>query len=364
MKKLVFVFGTRPEIIKLSELIRIAKNSHSFDVVLVHTGQHYSDSMSDIFIEELSLPSPAYNLGAGSGSHAEQLSKMLVELEKVFLKEKPDTVVVQGDTNSVLAGALVASKLSIKVAHVEAGLRSFDRTMPEEINRILVDHLADFNFAPTKTAVANLKNEGVPDSRIFLVGNTIVEVVSNALQLAGKKSVILKDLSLNKNDYVLLTAHRAENVDNRQRLTSLVNSLSKIKLDIIFPAHPRTLKMLETFGLLEQLKAISNVKIIQPVGFLDLLNLAANSKFIITDSGGIQEEASIYKKPVLIIRDNTERPEIIGKFGWLVGCDSEKIVKKANEVLNDYSNLINGIKNLPCPFGDGKASQKILEFLK
>ena len=360
--KLVVIVGTRPEIIKMSPIIRECERKN-LNYFILHTGQHYSYNMDKIFFEQLDLPKPKYNLDVGSGSHAGQTAKLLTGIEKILLEEKTDFVLVEGDTNTVLSAALASVKIHIPFYHVEAGIRSFDRNMPEEINRVLTDQISELCFTPTKTAVENLKREGVNDNKVYLTGNTIVEAVQRNLKFA-EKSNILARLYLNIEEYIVLTAHRAENVDNKARLLGLIKSLEKIKEPIIYPIHPRTFKRLKEFNLLERVKNIKNLTLIDPLGYFDFLKLCANSKLIITDSGGIQEECTIYKKPVLIIRNNTERPEILEKFGWLLGCKPMEIIKRYNYVVKNYIELEKKLKNLKSPFGDGKASKRIISYLE
>lgn len=360
--KLLIVYGTRPELIKLSEIIRLAELNPGIDSFYVHTGQHYSYSMNKRFLEELDFPKPDVNLEIGSGSQAYQVGVGLMKLEKLFLKEQPDVVIAEGDTNTVLSAALASTKIHIPFAHVEAGIRSFDRNMPEEVNRVLTDQISEYCFAPTKIAVKNLKKEGISNNKIYLTGNTIVEAVQRNLKLAEKSS-ILDRLSLKSEKYIILTAHRAENVDNKGRISGILRALEQIKEPIIYPIHPRTLKRLKEFNLMEKVENIKNLRLIEPLGYFDFLKLCANSKLVITDSGGIQEECTIYKKPVLVIRDNTERPEILEKFGWLTGCDYKKIIKGYNHIIEDYQKLRQKLRNLNSPYGDGKASERIVSML-
>lgn len=360
--KIATIIGTRPEIIKLSPLIPLFDKE--FEHVFVHTGQHYSYEMDKVFFKEFGLRDPDFTLDVGSGTHAYQTGKIMLGLEELFSKEKVDLVVVEGDTNSVLAAALAASKLHIPIAHVEAGIRSFDRNMPEEINRILTDQISEYCFAPTTIAVKNLEKENIDARRIHMVGNTIVEVTQKTLEMAEKKSRIMEELGLKKEEYVLLTAHRVENVDVRERFLNLGNALEKIDSPIIYPAHPRSLKMLKELDLLSKFEGIKNLRFIKPLGILDFISLSANSRFIITDSGGIQEECTVYKKPILIIRDNTERPEILGTFGKLVGCDTRKIVEESRQILDNYPEIIKRLDKEKSPFGDGTTSKKILDILK
>ncbi|AEH06985.1 non-hydrolyzing UDP-N-acetylglucosamine 2-epimerase [Methanothermococcus okinawensis] len=373
--KIGVILGTRPEIIKLSSIIRelerlknykelnsIYKDIGSINYFIIHTNQHYSENMDKIFFKELNLPIPNYNLNVGSGSHGKQTAKMLEGIEEVLIKEKPDVVIVQGDTNTVLAGALAASKLKIKVAHVEAGLRSFDKNMPEEINRVLTDHLSDYLFAPTDIAKENLLNEGIKE-KIFVVGNTIVDATLQNIGIAERREDIKKFVKLlsNGDEYFLLTLHRAENTDNRERLKSIVEAIVEIstkydKNKIIFPIHPRTKKRLKEYNLFDKLKN-ENIKIIKPVGYLEFLMLEKNAKLILTDSGGVQEEACILKVPCITLRDNTERPETINVgCNILVGANKEKIINGIESMLKNAGNWEN-------PFGDGKTGKTIVKIL-
>lgn len=286
--KISIILGTRPEIIKMSPIIRELEN-HGVDYFIIHTGQHYSYNLDKIFFEELELPEPKYNLDVGSGSHAEETGKMLIGIEKVLKEEKPDIVLVEGDTNTVLAGALAASKLHIRVGHVEAGLRSYDRTMPEEINRVLADHISDYLFAPTEKAKKNLLTEGVDKNKIFVTGNTIVDAVYQNLEIAKRKVDILNKLNLSHREYFLVTAHRQENVDVKDRLIGILDGFElvyhKFNFPIIYPAHPRTMKRIKEFGL----EVPNGTRLIEPFGFLEFLQLEANAKLVLTDSGGVQE---------------------------------------------------------------------------
>ena len=260
----------------------------------MHTGQHYDHEMSDIFFEELDISKPDYNLGIGSGSHAEQTGKMLIEIEKVLLKEVPDFVLVYGDTNSTFAGTLAASKLQIKVAHVEAGLRSFDRSMPEEINRVLTDHISYLLFCPTQTAVDNLAKEGITQG-VHLVGDVMLDALEYNMKVAQKKSRIIEELGLEKNKYLVTTVHRPGNTDSIDNMRSIIEALGDSGMPLVFPVHPRTEKFLQEYGLKEKMPG--NVRLIKPLGYLDMLMLMANARKILTDSGGIQKEAYMLGVP-------------------------------------------------------------------
>lgn len=269
--KISIILGTRPEIIKMSPVIRECEK-RKINYFILHTGQHYSYNMDKIFFKELELPGAKYNLNVGSGTHAEKTGKMLIGIEKVLLMEKPDVVLVQGDTDTVLAGALAASKLNIKIGHIEAGLRSYDKNMPEEINRVLTDHISDYLFAPTEKAKDNLLREGIDLDKIFVTGNTIVDGIYQNLEIAKLKSKILNELDLKEREYFLVTTHRKENVDNKNRLEGILKGLELISkeydFDIVFPIHPRTSKRIKEFGL----KVNDSIKVIEPLGYLDFLN--------------------------------------------------------------------------------------------
>lgn len=353
--KIAIILGTRPEIIKMSPIIRECKRM-SLNYFTLHTGQHYSYKLDKIFFHELKLSETIYNLAVGSGSHAEETGKMLIGIEEVLLREKPNVVLVEGDTNTTLAGALAASKLHIKVGHVEAGLRSYDRSMPEEINRILTDHVSDYLFVPTKNAKKNLLREGLPKDKIFVTGNTIVDAVYQNLEIAEKKVNVLDKLGLEKGEYFLVTVHRQENVDVKERLKSILKNLGLVykefNLPLIFPIHPRTDKKIKKFGL----KTPKGVELIEPIGFLSFLQLEANAKLVLTDSGGVQEETCILKVPCVTLRNNTERPETLEVgSNILAGVDMEKVLSGVKKMI--------GRKRWRNPFGDGKSGKKILKIL-
>ncbi|MDW7731264.1 MAG: UDP-N-acetylglucosamine 2-epimerase (non-hydrolyzing), partial [Methanolobus sp.] len=306
------VIGARPQFIKCAPLSRELRTEHQ--EILVHTGQHYDHNMSDIFFKDLGIPKADYNLGIGSATHGEQTGKMLSEIEKLLIKERPDVVLVYGDTNSTLAGSLAATKLQIPVAHVEAGLRSFDKSMPEEINRILTDHVSDLLFCPTETAVNNLKNEGITKG-VCNVGDVMMDALNYNLRIAEKKSQVLKDLDLLPKDFMIATAHRASNTNKIENLSSIVKAFCNTDENIVFPVHPRTEKYLREYGLWNRL--CEHVKVISPVGYLDMLTLMFNSKKILTDSGGVQKEAYMLGVPCITLRENTEWVETVNE-GWNV----------------------------------------------
>jgi len=353
-KKVAIILGTRPEIIKMSPVIRELRRQ-KISHFIIHTNQHYSQKMDAIFFRELEIAPAKYNLDVGSGIHGLQTGKMLPRIEEVLLKEKPSCVLVHGDTNTTLSGALAAKKLHLKIGHVEAGLRSFDEKMPEEVNRVLTDHMTDFCFAPTKTASLNLRKEGINSKKIIITGNTIVEAVKQNKIIADKKSKILSKLKLENKKFALLTFHRPENTDSKKNLENIIKGLSivnkKLNLEIIFPAHPRTQKMIDKF----KLKIPAGIKIIEPVGYFDFLTLIASAQLIFTDSGGIQEEACILKVPCVTLRGNTERPETIAVgSNVLVGSDVQKILSAARKMLLKKKNWHN-------PFGNESVSKIIIQ---
>lgn len=358
--RICIVVGTRPEIIKMSPIIRECQE-RGLDYYLVHTNQHYSYNMDRIFFEQLQLPEPDYNLEIGSGSHGLQTGKMLMALEKTLAGETQDVVLVEGDTNTVLAGALAASKCHIEVGHVEAGLRSFDRSMPEEINRLIADHIANYLFAPTSISQLNLSSEGISENKIYIVGNTICDATMYNLNIAEGQSDILNQLKLQTGGYFLLTLHRQENVDNEGRLGKVITSLLEIadiyNIPILYPVHPRADKMIKQFGLDARLKDNENIRLIEPVGYLDFLVLEKNSQLILTDSGGVQEEACILNVPCVTLRYNTERPETVetGK-NVVAGVESQGVAAGVKEMLERELGKEN-------PFGDGNTGKRIVDIL-
>lgn len=355
--KIAIALGTRPEIIKMAPIIREARKK-DLKFFILHTGQHYAYNLDKVFFDQLELPEPKYNLNVGSGSNAEETGKMLIGIEKILLSENPDIVLVEGDANTVLAGALASSKLHIKVGHVEAGLRSYDRNMPEEINRIMADHISDYLFAPTKKSKEILLGEGVSRNKIFVTGNTIVDAIYQNLDIVKRKMDVLDELGLEKRVYLLATAHRQENVDVKKRLRGLLKGLelvlSEFDLPLIFPIHPRTEKRIKEFGL----KIPDGIKSIEPLGFLEFLQLEANASLVLTDSGGIQEETCILKTPCVTLRNTTERPETLEVgSNILADCDPKKI-------LNCTRKMIDIKRKWRNPFGDGRAGERIIEILR
>ena len=328
----------------------------NLDFFILHTGQHYSYNMDKVFFEQLKLPSAKYNLDIGPGSHAEQTGNMLIGIEKILQEEEPDVVLVEGDTNTVLAGAIASVKLGIPVGHVEAGLRSYDRNMPEEINRILADHSSTYLFSPTEKSKEILLQEGVDREKIFLTGNTIVDAVFQNLQLSKNKFSILDELNLERKKYFLVTIHRQENVDNRTRFSKIIDGLDKLKelgFEIIYPIHPRAKKQLELFGLKNKF-----VKLIEPLDYLSFLQIENNARLILTDSGGVQEESCILGVPCVTLRDNTERPETLDVgANILAGVKPNEIFEKSNLMLHNHNRWNN-------PFGDGTAGKQIVQLIK
>lgn len=352
--KIAFILGTRPEIIKLASVIYECQNRKN-DFVLIHTNQHYSENMDKVFFSELTLPNPKYNLNIGSSSQVSQISKMMISLEKVLSLEKPDVVIVQGDTNTVLAGALVSSRLGIKLGHVEAGLRSYDKSMPEEGNRVITDHISDILFPPTEKQKLILIKEGISSKKIFVTGNTIVDAVLRYAKIAKVKSSILKKYNLTSNKYFLLTCHRPSNTDNLDNFSAILQAISFLALQeeaqCIFPVHPRNNDKLSLIN------EYTNITAIAPVGYLDLLQLQQNSQMIFSDSGGIQEESCVLKKKCVILRTNTERPETLDSGGILV----KEISKQA--ILSAYKDVNVRAVKWNNPFGDGHAAEYILNSL-
>jgi UDP-N-acetylglucosamine 2-epimerase len=359
----VLIVGTRPQIIKSSPFIHLASRDNEMRLAIVHTGQHYDYELTKVFFEELSLPDPAVNLHVGSGSHAVQTAKMMVGTEKALLELEPDLVIVPGDTNSALAGALVASKLNIPLAHMEAGARSYDMKMPEEINRCLTDHCSTILFAPTGNCRDNLLKENVERKRVFLTGDTMYDALLYCLPKV-EKSNGLNEYDLIKKKYILLTLHRPENVDNPKKLDSILKACEKMKnLQIVFPVHPRTKAKLKG-KLYKRLMKRDYLKIIKPVGYMCSLNLIKNAEAILTDSGGMQKEAFWLHTPCITLRESTEWIETVElKANRLTGSNPEKILQGLQQI-RDTERVKENLEELPNPFGDGKASNKILQIVK
>ncbi|MEM2103430.1 MAG: UDP-N-acetylglucosamine 2-epimerase (non-hydrolyzing) [Candidatus Bathyarchaeia archaeon] len=354
--KIAVVLGTRPEIIKFSPVIRECERL-GLDYFILHTGQHYSYNMDRVFFEQLELPEAKYNLDVGSGSHAEQTGKMLIGIEKVLHSEWPSVVLVEGDTNTVLAGALAAVKLGVRVGHVEAGLRSYDRQMPEEINRVLADHCADLLFAPTEKSRQTLLGEGIDEAKIFVTGNTVVDAVKQNLIIAERKLSVLDRFGVEEGEYFVATVHRQENVDNEKRFRGIIEGLRRVGEEfgfpVVYPVHPRAMKQLETFGI-----EVKGVEMVEPLDYLGFLLLESRAKLVLTDSGGVQEETCILGVPCVTLRYNTERPETLEVgSNVLAGTDPNEIVEKVGFMLNRK-------RGWPNPFGDGKAGEKIVGILR
>ena len=366
--KIATILGTRPEIIKMAPIIdEISKRG--IDQIVLHTGQHYDKEMSDNFFRDLEIPTPDYNIHVGSGTHGKQTGLMMKGIEEVLLDEKPDIVLVQGDTNAVLAGALVASKLHIAIGHVEAGLRSFDMTMPEEVNRRAADVTSTMYFIPTEESAINLLAEGFSHKNLLITGNTVVDACFRHLEIAQKRGFEEESLSQldieNMDNILTLTMHRAENVDVKERVTNIIEALKELdEMNIIFPIHPRTKNTLEKFGLFDELNNMEHVHIIKPLGYLDFLLLTSKSTLILTDSGGLQEEAITLDVPALTLRYNTERPETVTAGGnILVGSDKDAILENANKVLND-ADFANKMKNAKNPYGQGDSAKLTVDAIE
>lgn len=356
--KIATVVGARPQFIKAAVVSREISLRDDVDEVLIHTGQHYDRNMSDIFFDEMGIPKPAYHLGISGGSHGQMTGRQLEEVERVLMNEQPDLVMVYGDTNSTVAGALAAAKLHIPVAHVEAGLRSKNRSMPEEINRIVTDHVSDFLLAPSEVAMMNLKQEGLADKACF-VGDVMYDAALLYGAQADMKSTILEDMGLDKGAFRLATVHRAENTDDPRRLTAIFDALRSLAAEarLVLPLHPRTRKMLANMGDFSSLTA--GIDVIEPVGVFDIIRLLRGACLVLTDSGGMQKEAYFHGTPVVILRNETEWNELID-IGWatLVSATAEKCILAAAcamEIKNDRLQTL--------PYGNGGAGQAILDFL-
>lgn len=359
--KIITVAGARPNFIKIAPLMKEMKRYSDIQPILVHTGQHYDEKMSRLFFEELRIPEPDVNLEIGSASHSVQTANIMIAFEQVLLREKPDLVIVVGDVNSTIGCALPAVKLNIAVAHVEAGLRSFDRGMPEEINRVLTDSISDYLFVTEPSGEENLRGEGIPDEKIFFVGNVMIDTLLANKEKADQ-SDILRTLKLQVGEYALLTLHRPSNVDVPGTLERILRALEKIQhtIPLIFPIHPRTRNRLGEFGFNSRVAAMPNLHLLDPLGYLDFLKLTADAKLVLTDSGGIQEETTILGVPCLTLRENTERPITVHQgTNTLVGTATEHILQESRKVLNGQKKHF----AMP-PLWDGKAAGRIVEILK
>ncbi|MDP3557283.1 MAG: UDP-N-acetylglucosamine 2-epimerase (non-hydrolyzing) [Bacteroidota bacterium] len=373
MMKIVTIIGARPQIIKAAALSRAIKNKFSTQIkeIIVHTGQHYDANMSQVFFDELGIPSPNYNLNVGSGGHGSQTAAMIIGIEEILLKEKPNCIVLYGDTNSTLAGALAAIKIHVPIVHIEAGLRSFNKAMPEEVNRIMCDHVSSFLFSPTKTGVINLIKEGfntgtVPpfnanNPKVYHSGDVMYDNSLFFSEVAESKTNIIEKLKLQKNNFILATIHRNNNTDEPKRLNALFKALNDIsnenKLDVVLPLHPRTAKLLEvnlSKDLYTEIKSNPQFKIIEPVSFIEMVALEKNCKLVMTDSGGVQKEAFYFEKPCIILRPETEWVELVKCGAAIIADANEEKIKNAFEVLNSKTDF-----EFPKLYGDGKAAEFI-----
>jgi UDP-N-acetylglucosamine 2-epimerase len=355
----MLVVGARPQIIKSAPIIREAQKHGEIELQLVHTGQHYDFEMSKVFFDEMTLPEPLANLGVGSGTHAWQTGNMMIELEKIMTKYRPDLVMVPGDTNSTLAGALVAAKLHVAVAHVEAGARSYDMRMPEEINRRLTDHSSSLLFAPTKNCARNLVSEGFANKAVKVLGDPMYDALLQHISAASKID-ILKKLELKNEEYAALTLHRPENVDDSRTLGRIIKAIMSLKLTIVFPVHPRTRQHLEAIGLLARIRENAHIKLADPLGYREMLQLTKHSRMVFTDSGGLQKEAFWLHTPCITLRDITEWIETTASHAnILVGSNPEKISRAVAGIM-ETPEIRTKLKKIKNPFGDGHASQRII----
>lgn len=364
--KIILVAGARPNFIKIAPVIsaiekyNTSARGKSIEFLLVHTGQHYDYEMSQVFFKDLDIPQPDIHLEVGSGTHAQQTGKVMVEFEKILLRENPDLVVVVGDVNSTLGAAVSSVKLYIPVAHIEAGLRSYDKAMPEEINRVLTDVISDYLFVPTRDAVENLRREGIPRDKIYFVGNVMADSLLHH-KANAEKSAILTRLSLEKESYGLITLHRPSNVDDRESLAKVLKMLKQVSslIPLVFPVHPRTRKNIEIFNLGEFMPENSRLRLIEPQGYLDFINLMMNSRFVITDSGGVQEETTMLNIPCLTWLETTVWDITISAgTNVLVGTDSEKAIAEVRKILNGSEK-----KSAQLELWDGNAARRIVEQL-
>ncbi|MFO7299824.1 MAG: UDP-N-acetylglucosamine 2-epimerase (non-hydrolyzing) [Actinomycetes bacterium] len=346
------VLGTRPEIVKLAHLIAGLGNRAR----VIHTGQHYDYELSAVFFEAFGIPEPAVFLGVGGRTRAGQIAAALGALDELFASEPPRVVVVQGDTNTTLAGALAANAHEIPIVHVEAGLRSRDRRMPEEHNRVLTDAVSDLLCAPTDISVRNLVSEGVAGEMIELTGNTVVEAVRGLMPSPERRASLLAEHGLEPAGFVLSTIHRPENVDDPERFSTIIEQLASLDLPVVLPLHPRSRKRAEQFGLADEL---ASIRVVDPMGYVEFLALSAEAGYLVSDSGGVQEEVSVYKRPVIVVRRSTERPEVLGTFARLV--EPSAIADTAAEWLSDLESVHEELRGIPSPYGDGTASARIAD---
>lgn len=353
MKKVLTIAGTRPQLVKVAAVSRVLRET--FEEVLVNTGQHYDYNMAGVFFDELNIPKPDYDLGIGSDTHGRQTGRMMIAVEEVIEKEKPDAILVYGDTNSTLAGAIVASKLHIPIIHIEAGLRSYNKEMPEELNRIMTDHISTLLFAPSDIAVGNLAKEGITEE-VHQVGDVMYDAVLYNMKIAEERHS-LAEYDLNSKEYVLGTIHRADNTDDKNRLEAILQAFSALEEIVYLPLHPRTKSKIESFGLNSILEQAENIRIAEPISYLEMLLLEKHAKAIVTDSGGVQKEAYFAKVPCITLRDQTEWVETI-ETGW-----NQLVNPLEVNLAVTLSNLQLGkpIDNL---YGDGKAAKKIVAIMK
>lgn len=360
-KTFLSVVGARPNFMKIAPLHReLQHHRRSITHKILHTGQHYDEKMSKIFFDDLELPEPDIYLGVGSGTHAEQTGNIMIKFEKVLAELRPDLVIVVGDVNSTLACSVTCAKMGVPVAHVEAGLRSFDRTMPEEINRMVTDILSDFLFVTEESGVVNLRNEGIPANKVHLVGDVMIDSIVYYREKASR-SDIFRTLDVSPGRYTLVTIHRPSNVDNRENLEKILQVFTELQNDtrFIFPVHPRTRKRMEEFGLYESFRSLPNLILCDPIGYLDFLALMERAALVLTDSGGIQEETTFLQVPCITIRENTERPITIEKgTNQLLGTNVPLIVQKSREALNGKTKM-----SIIPELWDGKAAQRIIKIL-
>lgn len=358
-KKIIHIVGARPNFIKIANILRTCNATEGLESILVHTGQHYSSNMSDSFFTDLGIPRPDINLEVGSGSHAQQTAEIMKRFEPVVLEHKPDAVLVVGDVNSTVACAMVAVKLGITTVHVEAGLRSFDRGMPEEINRVITDLISDLLFVTEQSGIDNLAKEGISDGKVHFVGNVMIDTLEQHREKSAA-SKVLQQLGLDGEEYAVVTLHRPSNVDGEMAFKRIMDALAEIQKDmkVVFPMHPRTRNNLESLGLLDGLTGLDNMIIAEPLGYLDFMKLMSEANIVITDSGGIQEETTILGVPCLTVRENTERPVTITEgTNILVGTQTERIMAGYRQSMSNRKE-----HNRP-KFWDGKASERIVEIL-
>jgi len=350
MKKIITVVGARPQFIKAAPVSRVIRRY--FNEILLHTGQHYDENMSDIFFKQLNIPQPDINLQVGSGLHGEQTSSMLVKMERVFLDQQPSLIIIYGDTNSTLAASIAASKIHIPVAHIEAGLRNFDLSIPEEVNRVVADKLSKYLFVPTLTAIANLKAEGITE-QVYLTGDVMVDALNYGLGIAEKDSQILSELNIKTKEYCLATIHRAENTDNIDNLKQIILAFGKLPETVVLPIHPRTDKVIHA----NDISIPKNIRLIPSLGYLDFITLESNARVIITDSGGVQKEAYCLKVPCITIFPSTSWIETVDD-GWNKLADANE-----SSILDVYHSKYD-LDNYNAHFGDGHAAEKIVNIIK